>query len=154
MRNTHRKKGVLDMRNTEVNRLEKENNTRGENTMRKNRIRKALIDLGFEKIEGWMYTAGDGKNRYHALGETEVRKALELLTKVSNFDGIKIVKEMEEGKKSPRYERFFSVDLEGNKQYLHTYGGYVDFEFIGNTFQSVIIKYEDWNYGWQEEELY
>lgn len=142
------------MRNTEINRLEKENNTRGENTMRKNQIRKALIELGFEKIDGWMHTAGEGKNRYHALGETEVRKALELLTKVSNFDGTKIVKEMEDGKTSPKYEQFFSIDSDGYKQYLHTYGGYVDFEFIDNTFQSVIIKYEDWNYGWQEEELY
>jgi len=38
MSNKHRKKGVLDMRNTEINRLEKENNTRGEKTMRKERI--------------------------------------------------------------------------------------------------------------------
>jgi hypothetical protein len=45
MSNKHRKKGVLDMRNKEINRLEKENNTRGENTMRKNQIRQALIDL-------------------------------------------------------------------------------------------------------------
>ena len=148
------KKEKKAMENTHTNSFEKENKTQGENTMRKNQIRKALIELGFEKINGWMYTSGDGKNRYHALGETEVRKALELLTKVSNFDGIKIVKEMEEGKTSPRYERFFSVDSEGNKQYLHTYGGYVDFEFIGDAFQSVVIKYEDWNYGWQEEELY
>ena len=137
------------MENTHTNSFEKENETRGENTMRKNQIRQALIDLGFEKIDGWMYTSGEGKNRYHALGETEVKKALELLAKVSNFDGIKIVKEMEEG-----YERFFSVNSEGYKQYLHTYGGYVDFQFIGNTFHHAVIKYEDWNYGWQEEELY
>jgi len=38
MSNKHRKKGVLDMRNTEINRLEKENNTRGEKTMRKERL--------------------------------------------------------------------------------------------------------------------
>ena len=50
------------MENTHINSFEKENETRGENTMRKNQIRKALIELGFEKIDGWMYTSGEGKN--------------------------------------------------------------------------------------------
>jgi len=143
------KKEKKTMENTHTNSFEKENETRGENTMRKNQIRKALIELGFEKIDGWMYTSGEGKNRYHALGKDEVRKALELLAKVSNFDDTKIVKEM-----IGADVLFYSVSSDGYKQYLHADCGYVDFEFIGNTFQSVIIKYEDWNYGWQEEELY
>lgn len=137
------------MENTHTNSFEKENETRGEKTMRKNQIRKALIELGFEKIDGWMHTAGDGKNRYHALGKDEVRKTLNLLAKVSNFDDTKIVKEM-----IGADVLYYSVSSDGYKQYLHADFGYVDFEFIGNTFHSVVIKYEDWHYGWQEEELY
>ena len=133
------------MKNTHINSYEKV----GEKTMRKNQIRKALIDLGFKKIEGWMFSSGNGKNRYHALGRDEVRKALDLLTKVYNFDDTKIIKTT-----MGDDVLFSSVSSDGHMQYLHADCGYVDFEFIDDTFHSVIIKYEDFNYGWQEEELY
>lgn len=132
------------MTKTQIKRYEKE----GEKTMRKNQIRKALIELGFEKIDGWLWSDGEGKNRYHALGKDEVRKALELLTKVSNFDDAKIIKT------TMGDDVFFSSVRDGYNQYLHADYGYVDFEFIGNTFHSVIIKYDNWDYGWLEEELY
>jgi len=98
MSNKHRKKGVLDMRNTEINRLEKENNTRGKNTMIKNQIRQALIDLGFENIEGWYHSHREGENRF-CTGEydtEEIEKMMTLLSKCGTFnDG----------------ERFEKVDL-------------------------------------------
>ena len=128
------------MDNTQVNRYEK---------VRKNQLRKALINLGIQQVDGWMWTSGEGRNRFTASGEQEITNVFKLLAKVNSFEEGDKIKEITQGE----YSYFVAVDSDGNRTLLDA-GGYVNISYINITFHSITIKYEDFNYGWMEHELY
>ena len=100
-----------------------------------------------------MWTSGEGFNRFCASGEQEIKKVFKLLAKVNSFDGDKLKEINVEEDGANDWSYFVHEDIDGNHRLLDA-GGYVNISYINNTFSSITIKYEDYNYGWMELELY
>jgi len=124
-------------------RLEKENTTQKGNTMRKNKIKQALLTLGFKEIEGHYYSNEPGENRF-CTGEydqKEIDTFLKVLSKVGKFqDGVEVVqKDISPEGEEPMLVWYISSP-NNEDEWLYDIR-FVNIEFDGDKFRSLWINY-------------
>ena len=127
-------------------RLEKENTTQKGNTMKKNKIKQALLTLGFKEIEGHYYSNEPGENRF-CTGEydqKEIDTFLKVLSKVGKFqDGVEVFqKDICPGLLDEQEEwlEWYVSSPDREDTWLYKIR-FVNIEFDGDKFRSLWINY-------------